>query len=70
LGPRKDRLAWRVAGFCLPAEGESVELDAFRIWVLIDEGWKLVIDEEGTLLAYLPPLVEERLESLGKRVRT
>lgn len=57
-----DRLAWRAAGFWLP-EGR-VSLDSHWLWVLLREGWRIVLDEEGVLVAYLPPTVGDRLAAL------
>jgi hypothetical protein len=37
-------------------------MDSLLIWVLIEEGWRFVLDEEGVLIAYLSPSIKDRLK--------
>lgn len=59
------RLNYSRAGFEIPSR--KLILDATRLWFLIQEGWKFVIDEDGVILAYLTPELDHRLAALTDR---
>ena len=58
-----DRLKWRSVGFSVP--DQRIALDSIRIGALIHEGWRFVFDWDGAVIAYLPPLLSERLGALS-----
>lgn len=57
------------AGFLTPPTDKTLILDSLRFWQLTGEGWKFVIGEEGEVIAYLPPKVEDRLNALAEESR-
>jgi hypothetical protein len=40
---------------------EDIYTSEFNVWLLIDEGWKFVIPEDGKVLGYRPPTLTERI---------
>lgn len=57
------------AGFLTPLKNKPLVIDPLRFWRLTGEGWKFVLGEEGEIVAYLPPNVEDRLNSLAEEDR-
>ncbi len=39
-------------------------LNAERFWYLMREGWKFVVAEDGSILSYIAPSLEDRLAAL------
>jgi hypothetical protein len=42
----------------------NLVLNAERFWYLMREGWKFVVAEDGSILSYIAPSLEERLAAL------
>lgn len=40
---------------------QSLILDPLKFWELTDEGWRFLVGEDGSILAYMPPQLTERL---------
>lgn len=57
---------FREAGFGVPKKNTSISAREF--WILTNEGWHFVMDEDGeTVVAFFPPTLTNRLNALRKR---
>jgi hypothetical protein len=61
-----DRNGLRKAGFRVPIH--DIYITGSLFWELINEGWKLLLDEHGKVLAYVPPSINHWLIERAKKV--
>jgi hypothetical protein len=54
-----DETKFAQAGFLIPRQ--NTILDSYRFWELTEEGWRFVVAEDGSIVAYLPPPLSARL---------